>query len=138
MMAFSIQPGDFIASCSGTIGELFRIPKGAPQGIINQALMKITVDEDIVLPEFFESLFRYHIKDHIFISGSKGSGLKNVSSMKIIKEAVFIVPDLLSQKRFVDINKSLSEQKGGILKGLKSADCAFNALLQKAFKGELT
>ena len=37
---FHVYPGDFIVSCSGTIGCIYQIPKGAPQGVINQALLK--------------------------------------------------------------------------------------------------
>ena len=39
---FAVQPGDVIVSCSGTIGKTFVIPKNAPEGIINQALLKLT------------------------------------------------------------------------------------------------
>ena len=41
MQRFSISPGDFIVSCSGTIGRIFRIPSDAPPGVINQALLKL-------------------------------------------------------------------------------------------------
>src|SRR5690554_2912168 len=38
---FSVQKNDFIVSCSGTIGKIFQIPGHAPEGVINQALLKI-------------------------------------------------------------------------------------------------
>ena len=137
MKAFNVNPGDFIVSCSGTIGEIFQIPVGAPEGIINQALMKIKINEELLLPNFFESLFTYYIKDNIFISGSKGSGLKNVSSMKIIKAERFIVPSIEYQKKYVDLKLNLKKQKAQAQAGLAQAEDLFNSLLQRAFKGEL-
>lgn len=138
MKAFNVNPGDFIVSCSGTIGEIFQIPVGAPEGIINQALMKIKINEELLLPNFFESLFTYYIKDNIFISGSKGSGLKNVSSMKIIKAERFIVPSIEYQKKYVDLKLNLKKQKAQAQASLAQAEDLFNSLLQRAFKGELT
>ena len=44
---FAVNPGDMIVSCSGTIGKTFVIPKNAPEGIINQALLKLTPNEEL-------------------------------------------------------------------------------------------
>ena len=42
MIRFAVAPGDLIMSCSGTIGKVAIIPEGAAQGIINQALLKLS------------------------------------------------------------------------------------------------
>ena len=42
MQRFSVKPGDLIMSCSGTMGRIAIIPDDAPEGIINQALLKLT------------------------------------------------------------------------------------------------
>ena len=41
---FEVFPNDIIMSCSGTIGELYVIPYEAERGIINQALLKFTLN----------------------------------------------------------------------------------------------
>ncbi|WP_371820428.1 hypothetical protein [Campylobacter helveticus] len=46
-----------IVSCAGTIGEIFRIPKNAPKGIINQALMKIKLVNEEWIPYFLFFFF---------------------------------------------------------------------------------
>lgn len=43
MKSFEVRPGDIIVSCAGTIGELYQLPVNAKIGIINQALMKVTL-----------------------------------------------------------------------------------------------
>ena len=56
---FAVNPGDMIVSCSGTIGKTFVIPKNAPEGVINQALLKLTPNEELnvfYLQYFFERL----------------------------------------------------------------------------------
>ena len=43
LQSFEIKSGDLIISCSGTIGKLTIIPKYFEKGIINQALLKISL-----------------------------------------------------------------------------------------------
>ena len=47
MERFSIQSGDLIMSCSGTIGKVAIIPDEAAKGIINQALLKLSPKKNI-------------------------------------------------------------------------------------------
>ena len=49
----NVGPGDYIVSCSGTMGKIFRLPKNAPKGIINQALLRIRIKETNIFHEFF-------------------------------------------------------------------------------------
>ena len=138
MSPFQIKPGDFIVSCSGTIGKIYKLPVNCPKGIINQALMKIDVDPDVIISVYFEAVFNFFIKDHIFISSSKGSGLKNVASMKIIKEGLFICPPKTVQNQFAERVSQIGKQKQQAEASLVKAEELFNSLLQRAFKGELT
>ena len=48
LQRFNVSAGDFIVSCSGTIGRIYQIPLDAPQGVINQALLKLTTDDAVV------------------------------------------------------------------------------------------
>ena len=41
---FEIKESDFIISCSGTIGKICQIPQNFEKGIINQALLKVTLN----------------------------------------------------------------------------------------------
>ena len=47
MSGFEVQSGDIIVSCAGTIGETYILPEDIERGIINQALMRITLAEGI-------------------------------------------------------------------------------------------
>ena len=48
MSKFSVQPGDIIMSCSGTMGRTAIVPDDAPPGVINQALLKLSMTDRIL------------------------------------------------------------------------------------------
>ena len=67
---FAVNPGDMIVSCSGTIGKTFVIPPNAPKGVINQALLKLTPNEELnvfYLQYFFENIYNL-ISERTFLS----------------------------------------------------------------------
>ena len=53
LKSFEVHGGDIIVSCAGTIGEIYEIPEDAEVGIINQALMRVRVNESIVDKKMF-------------------------------------------------------------------------------------
>lgn len=53
LSAFQVKPGDIIVSCAGTIGKTFILPPKIEPGIINQALLKLTLDTSIIDKKFF-------------------------------------------------------------------------------------
>jgi len=56
---FAVSAGDMIISCSGTIGRIYKIPMKHEHGIINQALLKISLDQNKVVDDYFEQYFTW-------------------------------------------------------------------------------
>lgn len=110
MSTFSVKPGDFIVSCSGTIGQIAQIPPNAEPGIINQALLKISIDETILTDVFFISLFESQAFQRELFGVSRGTGIRNFPSMKIIRSIPIIVPPYDLQAKYTNIHKSLRKQ----------------------------
>lgn len=52
MKGFTVEPGDIIVSCAGTIGETYVLPKNIELGIINQALMRMNIVKSIDIDYF--------------------------------------------------------------------------------------
>ncbi len=100
LSGFSVSPGDILVSCAGTIGETFVMPPDIEKGIINQALMRMTLFEHINT-DYFLIYFDYVIKNSAK-ENSKGSAIKNIPPFSILKNYLFALPPLAEQKRIVD------------------------------------
>lgn len=137
MIDFAVKPGDFIISCSGTMGKIALVPKGSPEGIINQALLKLSLDKSKVDNTFFKFFFSSEvIQNHLF-NISRGSGISNFPPMSIIRELKIPLPPLELQLKFASVVKEVESMKEQQKHSKEQIDNLFNALMQKAFKGEL-
>ena len=94
---FECYPGDILMSCSGTMGRLYQLPPNCEPGVMNQALCKFTLSDSILVDYFLG--FMEQVVDEL---GAKGSGIKNVSSVKFIKAIRIPLPPVELQGRFAD------------------------------------
>ena len=138
MIMFKVEPQDLLVSCSGvTLGRISEVPQGAKAGIINQALLKITLNQAIMNNTYFIHLFRNEqIQDKLF-GFSRGSGIPNFPSMNEVKSIEFLCPPIELQNQFADFVNQVDKLKSQMETGLKELEDNFNSLMQKAFKGEL-
>ena len=100
MKSFTVEPGDILVSCAGTIGETYVLPDQIELGIINQALMRMTIFAPINL-DYFLLYFDYVLKQTAKES-SKGSAIKNIPPFEIFKKLILPLPPLEEQKRIVE------------------------------------
>lgn len=99
MQSFEVNPLDFIVSCAGTIGEIFKLPLNASKGIINQALMKVTLINESI-SDYFEIIFYDAL--HKLSEKSKGTAIKNIAPFEILKPALIQLPPLDEQQRILE------------------------------------
>ena len=100
MRSFTVEPSDILVSCAGTIGETYVLPEQIELGIINQALMRMTIFAPIDL-DYFLLYFDYVLKQTAKES-SKGSAIKNIPPFEIFKKLILPLPPLEEQKRIVE------------------------------------
>ena len=143
MKGFTVESGDIIVSCAGTIGETYVLPECIELGIINQALMRMNIVPSIYL-DYFLIYFDYILKKSA-IEYSKGSAIKNIPPFKIFKRLIFPLPPIDEQKRIVNkIEEFLplindygeSEEKLSKLNS-EFPDKLRSSILQEAIKGKL-
>lgn len=133
MIGFKVVPGDLIISCSGTLGRIAEVPMGAKEGIINQALLKISLNKDIMNNQFFIYQFRSkEIQDMLF-GISRGSGIANMPSMNEVKAFKFICPPLELQNQFASFVQEIDKSRSRIQKSLEASQELFDSLMQKYF-----
>ena len=100
MQSFTVNPGDIIVSCAGTIGETYIMPFNIDAGIINQALMKMTISRNINV-DYFLLVFNNIIKS-VSTKNSKGSAIKNIPPFSILKQIIVPIPPREEQERIIN------------------------------------
>lgn len=126
MDSFAVKGGDIIVSCAGTIGEVYILPDDAEKGIINQALMRIQVHENIVNKILFLYLFSRMI-DSFSKTHSHGSAMKNIPSFADLKPAQTNIPHKNEQDKItkfilaIDHLITLHQRKVELLQNIKKA-----------------
>ena len=138
MTGFEVKPNDIIVSCAGTVGETYIIPNNAEKGIINQALMKITLIEQIHKKYYLE-YFDYFLKEESRRQ-SQGTAIKNIPPFKIFKEFPFPLPPLEEQQEIVRVLDEVLENENKVKELLEleeRIEILEKSILHKAFKGEL-
>lgn len=144
MKSFEVFAGDIIVSCAGTIGETFVIPDIFEKGIINQALMRMTMVEELN-KEYFLLYFDFILKK-LSNQLSNGSAIKNIPPFEVFKQLVIPIPPKEEQQRIVnkvnEITKKLDELNKienalNILKEKFPEDIKYS-ILDSAIKGNLS
>lgn len=108
MQRFKLSPGDLIMSCSGTLGKVALVPEGIPNGIINQALLKLTPTDEVegsYIKSWFESdLFTQSLRQN-----SGGAAIQNVAEVRLLKEIEIPLPPLAEQRKIAEILRTWDE-----------------------------
>ncbi|MDP3473256.1 MAG: restriction endonuclease subunit S [Algoriphagus sp.] len=141
LIGFSVKPGDYILSCSGTIGRISKLPENCEPGLINQALMKIRLDEELISSKYFLYLFRSEVFQRRILKGNRGTGMQNLAGIDEIKELIIALPPKAEQEAIVlDIESRLSvcdKIEESITHSLLQAEALRQSILKKAFEGKL-
>jgi type I restriction enzyme, S subunit len=136
MKRFELFSGDLIMSCSGTMGKVAIVPDNIEKGIINQALLKLSPSNELnvkYLKYWMESeSFQESISLH-----SKGAAIKNVASVKILKQIEIPFPKNNIQKQIVEILdktfESIDQAKVNIEKNIENTKELFQSRLNEIF-----
>ena len=126
---FEVHSGDFIMSCRGTIGEIYRLPNDAPMGIIHPSVMKIRIKEDIYNPIFFNRLLSRIIKNET----TSGNCVQMAITAKELGTRKPILPPLKIQQGFASKIKVIEKQKELIAHSIKEAETLFNSCIDYYF-----
>ena len=137
MKRFELKPGDLIMSCSGTMGKIAIAPNKLRVGIINQALLKLTPNKNLdtkFLKYWMKSTnFQNSIKKY-----SKGVAIKNIASVKILKQIEVPLPPLPEQIRIVkildEVFSKIELAKKNTEKNLQNSKELFESYLQNIFE----
>ena len=142
LQSFKVDNGDFLISCSGTMGKITKVPDGAPKGLINQALLRIRLIESCIDSEYFLKLFRSPILQNQVLNSSVGGAIQNLAAVKELKKILIPLAPLAEQKRIVEKLDQVLAQVDTIKARLDSIPAILKrfrqSVLAAAVRGKLT
>ena len=106
---FTVQGGDIIVSCRGTIGETFIVPEDAPLGIMHPSIMKIRLKTAIYNRVFFNHLLQTVLNRHE--ADANGSGVKMAITATALGKERFIRPPMALQEQFAAFVEQTDKSK---------------------------
>ena len=138
MKRFEVYPGDILISCSGTMGKIAIVPDDYHKGIINQALLKLSVHNDVLNNIFLKYLLLSEYYQNKYFRNQPGAAIQNVRSVSVLKNIKIILPTIQQQKNFVDKVQEIESYIKSQQAELENAKTMFQSLLHHSFTGELT
>ena len=138
MKQFVAKAGDLIVSCAGTIGEVYELPKDAEEGVFNQALMRVRVNDEVVNKEIFITVFSSMI-DKFSKIYCNGSAIKNIPPFADLKRTQVYLPCKEEQIVIAQLLRSLDERittQNKIIEDLKKLKSAIIEKLYSEIQGK--
>ena len=106
MHRFTAKANDILVSCSGVnYGAIYQLPIDSEIGVINQALLRIRLNNDIVDDKYFIYLFENLIVKRI-TGGTGDSTIPNFPPMNVVRKIPIELPNIDIQQK---ISKVLSD-----------------------------
>jgi type I restriction enzyme S subunit len=106
---FEVKENDILMTGAGTLGELFTVPSNAPKGVINQALLRIRLNDKVIEHRFFCYYFKYYIKS--IISNINGdSVIPNLPPLPILKSTKIDIPVISYQNKISNVLSSIDSK----------------------------
>ena len=143
MQRFKVTPGNLLMSCSGvTLGRISEVPEDAPEGVINQALLKLNCNPEKILNDFLIIWIRSKIFQDLIFESSGGAAQPNVPSVKILKDIKVPCPPLETQETFIELHHKFKDEIDDFIdacqKKLVLIGELKKSILKKALTGKLT
>ncbi|PAB55116.1 hypothetical protein A3Q24_05385 [Lactobacillus johnsonii] len=108
LRSFSVRPQDIIISGAGTIGKTFVLPADVPAGVINQALIRVRLNNRLITNDYF--LIAFQQKVNLLNKRAKGTAIKNMFSIAHMKnDIVWALPPISEQNRIVRQFKKMNK-----------------------------
>lgn len=138
LKGFIVKPHDLIVSCSGaTLGRIAEIPEGAEEGIINQALMRMTLFQMGITNSFFIKLFRSPYMQKKIFDKAWGSAIPNMVGLVEIKKILIPLPPLHEQEQIVAKLEELMAFCDGLEQSIKESQGYNEKFLQQVLREAL-
>lgn len=135
-----ISPNDILISLVGTVGKVLILSEKCKKGIINPRLVKISLNEKLMLPKFFKYYFESEYLKSLYRLKTHGATM-DVLNLRMIKELPYPICDVIEQSYVVtEIEARLSicdKIEQTVNESLLKAESLRQSILKQAFEGKL-
>jgi type I restriction enzyme S subunit len=130
-------PGDIIFTQRGTLGQVARIPFTSryPRYVISQSQMKVTLNEELVDPEYLVQYFASPRAGIDLELRTLATGVPHIN-LSILKAFPVVLPPLSLQRRFAELASRHAIVRERVERGASQAERLAESLAQRAFKVE--
>ncbi len=129
-----VEDGDILMPMIGTIGNPIIVKKNRDFAIKNVALIKCR--PDIICNIYLKSLLDSNYFTNYISKKSRG-GTQKFLSLSDIRNVAILLPDIGVQKKYSQLVEKIDLTKQKMIAQSEELETQFQALMQKAFKGEL-
>jgi type I restriction enzyme S subunit len=101
----AVKPGDLLMTMMGTIGRVYRVPEGAPEGIINPRLVRLAFDTSRILPEYAEAALEQPTLQRLLDRRSHGGTMQGLN-LETLASIRLLLPPLPEQRKIAEIRRT--------------------------------
>lgn len=101
----AVKPGDLLMTMMGTVGRVYRVPEGAPEGIINPRLVRLAFDASRILPEYAEVALEQPSLQRLLKRRSQGGTMQGLN-LEALASIRLPLPPLHEQRKTAEILRS--------------------------------
>lgn len=134
---YSVLRGDVLISRAGTVGRMCIAKPTVEKSIISTNLVRVTLDENSLLPEYFVSLFTYFSHRLGALKANNKENAFTFLNPKTLRASKIPIPPVELQEEYRLFAKKLERQADLAMSQLAGLDDLFASLSQRAFRGEL-
>lgn len=139
LQSCEIKEGDFLISTMGTIGKCAIVPAGIHKGIMDSHLIRLRIDETMVLPEYLLHLFSEEL-GYLRNQTSKLSvgGIMDGLSTKIVNSLVVRYPeDIHEQETIAEILSNMDSEIEALEQKLAKYRQVKQGMMQQLLTGKI-
>jgi type I restriction enzyme, S subunit len=100
LSSYQISPNDILISMMGTVGKCAIIPETAERGIMDSHIVKVRLDNNKILPEFFYYIYDKDCSKVVIeqIQRNKRGSIMDGLNSSLIKNFIITLPPLTEQR----------------------------------------
>ena len=129
MSRFAAYPGDYLITCDGTLGKFIRLDEKMEPGVISPSLLKIKLNENKIVPRFFEAYWELFIVDYL-VNRTRNTALVHLPSAKVIGEIDIFIPEMNKQQQYVKFAQQSDKSKFELNRALDELTATYKQIIK--------